>query len=105
MPEWDSSTIVDVTIAAAVLPPLIALINRSYWPVQLRGIVALVVCMLYALVAEWIRGTLSVGSWRDAVLVVCVSAFGFYRLWWGSAGVAPWLERVTTPGGATRPVA
>lgn len=88
----------DVAMAAVVLPPLIAVINRRYWTPQLKGLAALFVCMAYALLVVVLRGPVDFRDWRNTVLVVAGVAFGFYKIWWQPSGIAPAIEATTTPG-------
>lgn len=87
----------DLAMAAVVLPPLIALINRRAWPAQLKGIVALAVCAAYTLLVLWLRGPVDWANWRDLLLVVAAGAFAAYRLWWQPSQIAPAIENATSP--------
>lgn len=91
---------VDVGLAAAVLPPVVALINQRRWPAQLKGLVALAVCLLYATLAVWLRGPIVFSAWRDAALTVAGTAFAAYRLWWQPSGIAPAVEAATSVNGS-----
>lgn len=87
---------VDVGLAAAVLPPVVALINQRHWPAQVKALVALAVCLVYALVAVWLRGPIVFAAWRDVALTVAGSAFAAYRLWWQPSAIAPAIESATS---------
>lgn len=89
---------VDIGMAAVVLPPLVALINQRRWPAQVKGLVALLVCLAYALVAALMRSddALSFADWRDTALTVAGSAFAAYQLWWRPSGLAPAIESATS---------
>lgn len=93
----------DLAMGAMVLPPLIAVINQRHWPAQLKGLLALLVCALYALVVLIIRGPVDLRDWRNTLLLVAGAAFAAYRLWWQPSGIAPAIEAATTPGATTTP--
>jgi hypothetical protein len=87
---------VDVGLAAVVLPPLVAIINQRRWPAPVKGLVALAACLLYALLAVWLRGEIHFAQWRDVALTVAGSAFAAYRLWWQPSQIAPAIEAATS---------
>lgn len=93
----------DLAMGAAVLPPVIAVVNQRHWPAQLKGIVALLICCLYALLMTIVRGTVHWDAWRNVLLTVAGAAFVLYRTWWQPSGIAPAIEAATTPG--ARPAA
>lgn len=88
----------DLAVGAAVLPPVIAVVNQRHWPAQLKGIVALLLCCLYALLMTIVRGTVHWDSWRNVLLTVAGAAFVLYRTWWQPSGIAPAIEAATTAG-------
>lgn len=97
----------DLAMAAVVLPPAIAVVNQLRWSAQLKGIIALLVCALYALVVTWIRGPLDFHDWRNTLLGVAAAAFAAHHLWWRPSGIVPSIEAATSTGAApalTRPV-
>lgn len=87
---------VDAAIAATVLPPVISVLNRCNWPAQLKGIVALVVCFVYATGAVFVRDGVDFSQWRDSALTVAGAALAAYKLWWQPSGIGPALENATT---------
>ena len=87
---------VDVAMGALVVPPIIAIINQRRWPSQVKGLVALAVCLLYALAVVWIRGGVDLQHWRNSALVIGAAAFAMYKLWWQPSGIAPAIEAVTS---------
>jgi hypothetical protein len=88
---------VDVGIAAVVLPPVIAMINQRRWPAPAKGLTALAACLLYALAAVWLRGPVDFADWRNVALTVVGSALAAYKLWWQPSGIAPAIEKATSP--------
>jgi hypothetical protein len=90
---------VDLLIGSAVMPPVIALLNQRSWAPPLKGIIALVACLIAAVVVEFVRGPVALTGWRDTAIVVAGTAFASYKLWWQPAGVAPAIEGATSPGG------
>jgi hypothetical protein len=91
---------IDVVIGTAVMPPVIALLNQRHWSPQLKGIIALIACLLCAVLVEFLRGPVHLSGWRDTALVVTGSAFASYRLWWQPSRIAPAIEQATSAGAA-----
>lgn len=88
-----------LTFAAFVLPPVISLINQRRWPDEMRGLVALGVCVFYSLVLTVVRQDLDWTQWRNVVLQVLVGAFGAYKLFWQPSNIGPRIEAATPIGG------
>lgn len=87
---------IDLLIGLAVMPPLIAVLNQCRWSPPVKGVSALVACLLVALGMEFLRGPLAVSGWRDTAMVVAASAFASYKVWWRPSGIAPALEDATS---------
>jgi hypothetical protein len=92
--------IIDVVVGAAVLPPVIAMINQARWSGQLKGLIALLACCGSALVATLIRGPVSLHDWRNTAVVTAGTAFAAYKVWWQPTGIAPAIEAATSAGPA-----
>jgi hypothetical protein len=88
----------DLAMGAVLLPPVIAVINQRRWPAQLKGLVALLVCAVYALVVMIVRGPVNWADWRDVLLAAAGAAFISYRMWWQPSGIAPAIEHATSAG-------
>lgn len=91
---------VDLTFAAFLLPPLIALINQKHWSKPVKGLVAMAVCLAYSLLVMVIRDTVDWSDWRNAIIQVTAATFAAYQWWWGPSNIAPRIESATT---ITRP--
>jgi hypothetical protein len=87
---------IDLIIGSAIMPPVIALLNQRRWSSPVKGVVALVACLVAALVVEFVRGPIESGDWRDTALVVAGSAFVSFRTFWAPSGIAPALEKATS---------
>ncbi len=94
----------DLAAGAVVLPPVIALLNQWHWPAQLKGIVALLVCALYATGILILRDSLTWADWRDTLLQAAGAAFILYTTWWKPSGIAPAIEAGTSGGGRARTI-
>lgn len=88
--------VVDVVIGSMLMPPAIALLNQAKWNSQVKGLVALLVCALGALVTVFLRGPVNLVDWRNTVVVVAAAALVSYRVWWKPSGFAPALEAATS---------
>jgi hypothetical protein len=87
----------DLAIGAVVLPIAISIVNQRHWPAQLKGLIALLICALYALFILVMRGSLDWGNWRDVLLQTTAAAFIAYNMFWKPSGIAPAIEKATTP--------
>lgn len=86
----------DLTMAAFVLPPLISLVNQRRWPSEVKALVALGLCVVYAALATLVRGDVSWQEWRNATLQVTAATLAAYKLFWNPSNLAPRLETATT---------
>ncbi len=88
--------VVDIVIGSALMPPAIALVNQARWNSQLKGLIALAVCALGALITVFLRGPVHFADWRNTVVVVAAAALVSYRVWWKPSGMAPAIEAATS---------
>jgi hypothetical protein len=86
----------DLTFAVFILPPVIAIINQTHWRDEVRGLVALLACMVYSLGITLLRQDLDWTMWRDTVLQVMAGAFAAYKLFWKPTNIAPDIEAATS---------
>jgi hypothetical protein len=87
---------VDLTMAAFVLPPIIALLNQRKWPTEAKALIALAVCAAYSAGVTLIRGEYGWQEWRNALLQVCGGTFVAYKLFWNPSGLAAKIENRTS---------
>lgn len=93
--------VIDLLIGSALMPPIIAVVNQPRFPSAVKGLVALLACLLAALVTEWVRGPIDLAGWRNTAVVVTGAALVLYRVWWQPSGIAPAIELVTSGRAAT----
>jgi hypothetical protein len=84
-------------VVGTILPPLLAVLIQPGWRREVKGLVALLVCCLIALVICWLAGDLT----READLATTVlTVFGvaqvLYATYWKPSGIAPAIERRTS---------
>lgn len=79
-------------------PPVVALVNSSNWRPWTRALVTAVICVLIGGMTAYLTGDLSGRRWISAALVVATAAILSYRAYWRPSGIAPALERATSPG-------
>ncbi len=96
-------TLIQNFFLGMLLPLVIAFINQCRWPATVKGIVALLVCVISAVVVEVLRGDITFVDWGSTIVVVLTTAFGFYKVLWQPSEIAPRIERATSVGG-DRPV-
>jgi hypothetical protein len=80
-----------------LLPPVVAVANRPTWPSWARAGVTVAGCVLAALGTAWLNGTFDGGDLTRSALVVGFAAFGTYRAFWHPSGIAPAIEKATSP--------
>lgn len=84
-------------VVGFALPPLIAFISSARWPSWARALAAVVVCLIGGGVTAAVSGYYTGVPVLRAVMVTLVAALAFYRIFWRPSGIAPWIERQTTP--------
>lgn len=85
-------------VLAFCLPPIIAVIVQSHWSSQIKGALAFAVCVAAALLMVLYEDSgLDWHDWRNASLVIFSAAMFFYHTFWKPSGLAPSIEKTTTP--------
>jgi len=85
-------------IVGALLPAVVAAVNRVNWPSWLKGVVAIAVSIVAGGVTALLTGQLTGVTWVHAALIVAGAALASYRLWWHPTGIALAIERTVNPG-------
>lgn len=84
-------------VVGALMPGLIAVVNRPSWPAWARAAVAVVVSVIAGAMTAYLGGDLHGISIVRAILLTLFSALGFYKLIWHPSGVAVAIEKATSP--------
>lgn len=84
-------------VVGFALPPLIAFVSSAHWPSWARALMAVIVCMVGGGVTAAVSGYYTGVPLLRAVMLTLIATLGFYRVFWRPSGVAPWIERKTTP--------
>lgn len=82
-------------MVGAILPPLIAVINRKSWSSEVKGLFALAICIIAAAAVAWWERTLDWHNLRQTIPLVIAAAFGLYHTLWKPSGIAPAIEAKT----------
>jgi VIT1/CCC1 family predicted Fe2+/Mn2+ transporter len=77
------------------LPPLLAIVQQSKWPDQVRAAVAFLACAIAGAGVAYFQGDLTGKRFVTAGLIVLTTALATYRSFWKSTGVAPAIESRT----------
>jgi len=80
-----------------VLPLLVSVVNRSYWPGWVKGVVVILSSLVAGVVTAWATEGLTGKSIVESVLVVGGAAIAAYKLFWQPTGIGPALEKATEP--------
>lgn len=86
-------------LVGAILPLVVSVIMRPYWPDYVRVMVGLAVVLLGGAATAYETGGLNNKDVGTILFIVTTSAYTFYRNVWKPT-VVKWLEEHTTPGGA-----
>lgn len=89
-------------LVGVLLPPFVAIVNRSTWSRWVRGIVTAVVCVLVGAATAYFEGHLTGGRAVTAALIVGTAAIASYRTFWQPSRIAPAIEEATTPRSTPR---
>jgi len=93
----NNDVVIDGLIGSG-LPLIIAALNAEHWSGRVKAVVALLVCVAAATVAQVIRGELHWVDWRSAVLVIAGASLASYHLLWRPSTIAAGIESATTIG-------
>lgn len=82
------------------LPPALALVMQPGWSDRLRSAVAFVLCLLAGAGVAYFQGDLTGKRLASGGLIVLVTAMATYRNFWKPVGIAPAVEKASSPGDA-----
>lgn len=85
-------------LVAFGLPLLIAVLQQPRFSNTVRVLIMVVVCIVAALVTATLQGDLDWHRWGHSLLVLGIGVIAFYNGVWKPLGVAPAIERATSPG-------
>ena len=80
-----------------LMPLLIAVLQRSTWPLQLRAGIAFIVCAIAGGVTAWLAGDFDANDVVSSILVVLTTALATYKGLWKPTGFAGSIESATSP--------
>lgn len=81
-------------------PPVVAVIQQPKFSDAAKAVVTFLFCMLTAGVTVWLEGRLTGQRFVTAALIILVTAITAFKGLWKPTGVAPAIERATTPSQA-----
>jgi hypothetical protein len=84
-------------LVGSLMPPVVAVANRPTWRPWVKGAVTIGSCLVAAVVTAYLNGTASGGDLTRSGLVVALTAVGTYRVFWRPSGIAPAIEKATSP--------
>lgn len=93
-----NATLLASLVTGSLLPLLVAVVQRPHFPRPARVLVMLASSLVAGGVVSWANGELdSAADTAGAVLVVLIAAASTYSNVWRPAGIAPAVERATSP--------
>jgi VIT1/CCC1 family predicted Fe2+/Mn2+ transporter len=84
-------------LVGSLLPMLVAVVNRSHWAPAVKGLVVVVSSIVAGAVTAWLNGQLNGLRWTESALIIAGAAVVAYKHFWQPTGIAPAIERATTP--------
>jgi hypothetical protein len=81
-----------------ISPPVIALIQQRTWSARVKALVAFGFALAVAAVTAYFNGLFTVADIGRLGLLVFLSAVASYQGLWKPTGVAPAIEKATSPG-------
>lgn len=84
-------------IVGFVAPMVIAVLQRPTFPRQLRAVVTVAFCIVVGFVTVLVTGQLTGKTLTASILIVLVTAMVTYEHLWKATGIAPLVEKATSP--------
>ena len=79
-----------------LVPLIVSFVNQTHWKSQVKGLVAIVVSLVAAVVTSWAAGDLHGRSLATSFLIVLGATLTTYRVFWKPTGIADSVESATT---------
>lgn len=87
-------------IVGFVVPNLIAVVQQPKWNQTARAWFTIVACVIFGAGTAYFNEQFNFGDIVGSILTMGVAAITFYKGFWKPTGVAPAIERATSPGQA-----
>lgn len=84
-------------IIGALVPPVIAVVQRPKFPGWARVAIMLVIAVVASVVVLAVQSDLDFHNWSRTVGLVIVGAIAAYHGIWQPSGIAPAIEAATSP--------
>ena len=79
-----------------IVPLVVSFVNQTHWKSQVKGLVAILVSLVAAVVTSWAAGELHGKSLATSFLIVLGATLSTYRIFWKPTGIADSVESATT---------
>ncbi len=79
-----------------IVPLVVSSVNQTHWRSQVKGVVAILVSLVAAVVTSWAAGDLHGKSLATSFLIVLGATLSTYRIFWKPTGIADSVESATT---------
>jgi hypothetical protein len=84
-------------IVGALLPPVVALVQRPTWLPWVRSVVTVGACIIAGGATAWFSGSLTGPFTITSILLILTSALATYKGFWKPTEIAPKIEAATSP--------
>jgi hypothetical protein len=79
-----------------IVPLVVSFVNQTHWKSQVKGLVAILVSLVAAVLTSWAAGDLHGKSLATSFLIVLGATLSTYRVFWKPTGIADSVEGATT---------
>lgn len=84
-------------VVGFVIPPLLAVVQQPSWSAKWRAVVMFVVALLAGAGTAFFTDQFEGKDVTTSVLIVLVTAIATYESFWKKTGIAPAIEKATSP--------
>jgi hypothetical protein len=86
-------------VVGFAIPPILAVVQQPGWSQLLRTLVLAVTALVAGLGTAYFAGSFAGKDIVTSILIVLVTAIATYQGFWKSSGMAPAIEKATSPKG------
>lgn len=97
LPDLNNDLLMWNLLVGFLLSNAVALVNQPRWSPAAKAFITLIVCVIAGAGTAWFNGAFTGRGILSSVLVVAVLTLFTYQALWKPSGIAPGIERGTSP--------
>lgn len=97
LPDLSNDLLMWNLLVGFLLPNAVAVVNQPGWSRATKAVWTLIVCVLAGAGTAWFNGAFTGRGVVSSILVIAVLALVTYQTIWKPSGIAPAIERATSP--------